>query len=320
VNRARKLLAWVLAFAGAALAPFAQAADPCPGLRLGSVGWLDAGASASLVSALSQGLGYPASIQKLSAPTIFNSLKSRDLDASMEVMVPTMGAALKPYLLDDSVSLLRRNLSGTKYTLATNSAGRKLGIESFADIAAHRQALGATILGIEPGSDGNTLIRQMIDEDRFGMAGFTLMESSEADLVARVTDANREQRPLVFLAWEPHPMNLRFEIHWLSGGDDVFGANFGGADVYTGIRASLEGDCSNLHRLLANIELDLDMINEIMTAILELGARPLVAAITWLRQNPSRFEPWLSGVKDRDGGDGPAAVRRFIGLAEPGAQ
>ncbi len=313
-------MACLLACAAAALSPSTHAADPCPGLRLGSVGWLDAGASASLVSALAQGLGYPASIQKLSAPTIFNSLKSRDLDATMEVMVPTMGAALKPYLLDDSVSLLRRNLSGTKYTLATNVVGRGLGIEGFTDIAVHRQALGATILGIEAGSDGNTLIQQMIDEDRFGLAGFGLTASSETELGALVTAANRERRPVVFLAWEPHPMNLRFEIHWLVGGDEIFGPNFGGADVYTGIRASLDGDCGNLHRMLNNIEFDLDMINEIMIAILELGARPLVAAIAWLRQNPSRFEPWLSGVEDRDGGDGAAAVRRFIGLAQPTVQ
>ena len=58
------------------------------------------------------------------------------------------------------------NLKGTQYTLATNAAGAALGIKSFADIAANKDALEGKIFGIEPGNDGNRLILDRIAEQR----------------------------------------------------------------------------------------------------------------------------------------------------------
>ena len=40
-------------------------------------------------------------------------------------------------------------------------------------------------------------------------------------------------KPVVFLAWAPHPMNTHFNVRYLTGGDDVFGPNFGAATVST---------------------------------------------------------------------------------------
>ena len=37
----------------------------------------------------------------------------------------------------------------------------------------------------------------------------------------------------MFIAWEPHPMNMRFDIRYLTGGDTTFGPNFGGATIHT---------------------------------------------------------------------------------------
>ena len=37
----------------------------------------------------------------------------------------------------------------------------------------------------------------------------------------------------MFLAWAPHPMNVALDITYLAGGDEQFGPNYGGADVFT---------------------------------------------------------------------------------------
>ncbi len=52
-------------------------------------------------------------------------------------------------------------------------------------------------------------------------------------MLVTVERAIREKRPVVFLAWEPHPMNIQMKINYLSGGDEVFGPNYGEARVYT---------------------------------------------------------------------------------------
>jgi glycine betaine/proline transport system substrate-binding protein len=318
MNRLRRLLlASSLGVLFALLGHVAHGRDgeQCTVVRLGTVGWLDAGSSSALSSVLLQGLGYQPLTRRLPVPTLFASLKNGDLDAFLEVMVPTMGESLRPYMVDNSIKLLQRNLSGTKYTLAVNSRGRDLGIDHFDKLAAHGEALNFEIHGIEPGSDGNLLIDGMISQGLFGLDDFRLVESSEEQMIQQVAEATRDGRPIVFLGWEPHPMNIRFELRFLSGGDKIFGPAFGGADVYTGVRASLDGDCPNLHRLLGNLQFSLPMVNEVMTAILELDAPPLIAAAAWLRQNPLTLDAWLDGVTSIDGEEGLATVKQFIGLS-----
>ncbi len=56
-------------------------------------------------------------------------------------------------------------------------------------------------------------------------------------MLAEVERAIHAHEPIVFLGWDPHPMNMRFDMRYLSGGDAVFGPNFGGATIYTNIRA-----------------------------------------------------------------------------------
>jgi len=293
---------------------YAQGSNDCGVVRIGTVGWLDAGAVAATASALLSGLGYKVSLKKLSTPVIFASLKNHNLDVTLEIMIPTMGNDIKPYILDNSIELINKNLSGTKYSLAANSAATKLGLTSFEHIAAHGEALGYTIHGPEAGADGSLLIQNMISENRFGLGKFRFQAGSEDDLLARVSLSVRQDRPLVFLAWEPHSMNIRFDLHYLTDGDEVFGAKFGGADVYTGMRSSLVGACPNIEQLFKNLSFTLPMVNEIMTAILEFKASPLVAAVAWIRQQPEVLNTWLEDVTTVDQKPGIDAVQRFIGL------
>jgi glycine betaine/proline transport system substrate-binding protein len=123
-----------------------------------------------------------------------------------------------------------------------------------------------------------------------------------------VKNKNDAGEPIVFLGWEPHPMNANFKMTYLAGGDDVFGPNFGGAVVDTNTRAGYAAECPNTGKLLQNLVFSLQMENEIMGAILNDGADPRDAAKTWLAANAGTWEPWLDGVTTKDGGDAKAAV------------
>ncbi|MCG5479394.1 MAG: glycine/betaine ABC transporter substrate-binding protein, partial [Ensifer alkalisoli] len=228
--------------------------------------------------------------------------------------MPTMEADIAPYREDKSVEIFGPNLEGAKYTLATNAKGAELGIKDFADIAKNKDALDGKIYGIEPGNDGNRLILGMIDGDKFGMKGMELVESSEQGMLAQVARAEKDGEPIVFLGWEPHPMNANFKLTYLSGGDDIFGPNFGGATVYTNVRAGYTEECPNVGALLKNLKFTLEMENEIMGKILDDGEDPEKAASEWLKANPQVLEPWLAGVTTKEGADGLAAVKSELGL------
>jgi glycine betaine/proline transport system substrate-binding protein len=148
----------------------------------------------------------------------------------------------------------------------------------------------------------------MIADDAFGLEGFEVKESSEQGMLAQVERATRRDEPIIFLGWEPHPMNANFDMTYLTGGDDWFGPNLGGATVYTNTSAGYVEECPNLGQFLQNLEFSLAMENEIMAAILNDGEDPAEAASAWLKANPEVLGPWLDGVTTKDGGDAMEAV------------
>jgi glycine betaine/proline transport system substrate-binding protein len=226
--------------------------------------------------------------------------------------MPTMEADIAPYRDAKTVDTVRANLEGAKYTLATNKVGADLGIKDFADIAAHKAELDGKIYGIEPGNDGNRLILDMIDQDAFGLKGFQLVESSEPGMLAEVANAVDTSKPIVFLGWEPHPMNANFKITYLTGGDDFFGPNLGGATVLTNTRAGYVEQCPNVGQFLKNLSFSLEMENEIMGLILNDNMAPDAAARQWLAAHKDAWMPWLSNVTGRTGDDAVSAVEAAL--------
>lgn len=294
----------------------AYAAEPesCGTVRFADVGWTDITATTATVASILKGLGYETDIKVLSVPVTYQSLKNKDIDVFLGNWMPTQENDVRPFLNDKSVESFGPNLEGAKYTLATNGKGAELGIKDFKDIAAHKAELDGKIYGIEPGNDGNRLIIDMADKDTFGLKGFEVVESSEQGMLAQVARAEKDGTPVVFLGWEPHPMNANFKLTYLSGGDDIFGPNFGGATVFTNVRAGYITECPNVGKLITNLKFTLPMENEIMGKILNDGKDPEAAANEWLKANPTAIDPWLAGVTTRDGSDGLAAVKTALGL------
>jgi glycine betaine/proline transport system substrate-binding protein len=293
-----------------------QAADPesCQTVRFSDVGWTDITSTTAATSVVLEGLGYEPETEVLSVPVTYASLKNQDIDVFLGNWMPTMEADVRPYLEDGSVENVGVNLEGAKYTLAVPSYLAEQGLKDFADIAKFRDQLEGQIYGIEPGNDGNRLILQMIEQDSFGLKGFELVESSEQGMLAQVARAAQDQEPIVFLGWEPHPMNANFELTYLSGGDEVFGPNYGGATVYTNVRAGYLEECPNVGQLLKNQKFTLAMENEIMGAILNDGQDPGDAAAAWLKAHPDVVTGWLEGVTTFEGEPGLPAVKEHLGM------
>ena len=294
----------------------ASAAEPasCGLVRFSDVGWTDITATTALTTTVLGALGYETDIKVLSVPVTYTSLANKDIDVFLGNWMPTMEGDIAPFRTAGTVDTVGVNLEGAKYTLAVNKSLYDAGLKDFADIAKFRETLGGKIYGIEPGNDGNRLILDMIEKNAFGLQGFELVESSEQGMLAQATRAARRGEGIVFLGWEPHPMNANIEMAYLTGGDDFFGPNLGGATVYTNTRAGYVTECPNVGALLKNLTFTLAMENEVMGAILDGGQDPAAAAQAWLKRNPGVLDGWLKGVKTRDGKDGLPAVKAALGL------
>jgi glycine betaine/proline transport system substrate-binding protein len=306
--------------AGDAAPPVSGQRDPagCQTVRFSDVGWTDVTATTALVAQLLRSIGYSPTITVLSVPVTFASIQNNDIDVFLGNWMPAQEADRARYLEDGSVVVIGPNLTGAKYTLAVPAYTYEAGLRDFKEIQRFAPALNDSIYGIEPGNDGNRHVLEMLKQNQFGLGGFKLVESSEQGMLAQVERAYRDKKPIVFLAWEPHPMNMRFDLKYLAGGDEVFGPNFGGATIYTVTRKGYVAECPNMGRLLANLKFTLRGESEMMAAILDRHEAPDVAATEWLKANPTATFAWLEGVLSFDGRPAVSALSHTAPPPRPG--
>jgi glycine betaine/proline transport system substrate-binding protein len=321
-------LAWpAMAFVWPAMALAADSAAPldglrdppsCQSVRFSDVGWTDVTATTALTTQLLRSIGYTPTVTVLSVPVTFASLQNKDLDVFLGNWMPAQEGDRGRYVEDGSVVVIGANLTGAKYTLAVPAYTFDAGLRDFKDIQRFAPALNDSIYGIEPGNDGNRHVLEMLKQNQFGLGGFKLIESSEQGMLAQVERAYRDKKPVVFLAWEPHPMNMRFDLKYLSGGDEVFGPNYGGATIYTVTRKGYSAECPNMGRLLANLKFTLRGESEMMAAILDRHEAPDAAATDWLKANPTAVKAWLAGVLTFDGRPALSALTHAAPPPHPG--
>lgn len=294
----------------ALLATPALAQDACTSVSLSDVGWTDITATTSAAKQVLEALGYEVDVQVLSVPVTFEALSQGDLDVFLGNWMPSQTTAIQPYLDDGSIETLGVNLEGTKYNLAVPTTLYDQGLKTYEDMAAFKDQLDGQIYGIEPGNEGNTYLISLTEAGG-PFEGFEVVESSEQGMLAEVQRHTEAGEPVVFLGWEPHPMNSTFDIKYLEGGAEFFG---GQGNVYTVTRKGFAEDCPNVATLLRQMTFTLPMENEMMGLILDEGMEPDEAVRQWLTEHPETFDAWLAGVTTVDGGDGLAAVREAMGL------
>jgi glycine betaine/proline transport system substrate-binding protein len=294
------------------IAPISRAvaaeAPECRTVRFSDVGWTDITATTALTARILEALGYRPVTQILSIPVTYASIKNGQIDVYLGDWQPSMLEDRKPFLADKSVEVVRPNLEGAKYTLAVPAYVAQAGVRSFADLQRFADRFHHKIFGIEPGNNGNRMISSMIAADRFGLGDWSIVESSEQGMLSEVDRAIHKSDWIVFLAWSPHPMNLKYRIQYLAGGDDTFGANYGGATIYTDVRAGYLSECPNVGALLKNLKFTPDVESGMMALILDGHLDGRAAASEFLSTHPSLLDAWLDGVKTFDGEPGAAAV------------
>jgi glycine betaine/proline transport system substrate-binding protein len=276
-------------------------------------GWTDITATNGVTSVILTALGYEPDVKTLSVPIGYQSMKNGEIDVFLGNWMPAQKAFIDDLTAAKAIEVVNKNLKGAKFTLAVPTYVAEKGIKDFADLQKHADEFDHKIYGIEPGAPANSNIQKMIDANDFGLKDWELVESGEQAMLAQVDRAAKDKAAVVFLAWAPHPMNEKFSIAYLAGGDAYFGADFGGAEVYTLARTGWPQICPNAATLFKNLTFEIGMENTLMGSILD-GEDPKAAATAWLKANPKAIEPWLSGVTTLDGKPGADAVKVSLGL------
>jgi glycine betaine/proline transport system substrate-binding protein len=303
---------WLAALMLAAGVPATALAQQCDTVRFAEVGWTDITATTALTTEVLEGLGYDTRVDTVSVPIAYSGMKNNDFDVFLGNWMPTMASISDKYVEGGGVDRLDANLEGAKYTLAVPQYVYDAGVTSVTDLAEHAEKFDSNIHGIEAGNDGNQMIQGMIDDGAYGLDDWNLVDSSEAGMLSELKARTPNEKWMVFLGWEPHPMNSNFDMAYLADADEYFGPNLGGATVYTNTRGGYVEECPNVGQLLNNLSFTLEMENELMADIMDDGQDPREAARAYLQANDGLLDEWLDGVQTRDGEPGAPAVRAAL--------
>lgn len=308
-------LAMMIAVNAAFLPAIADAADKeaCKAVRMSDLGWTDIALTNTTAELVLKALGYEPAQTLLALNVTFDALKRGDIDVFLGNWRPVQDLDYKAYFDDGSVIPVATNLVGAKYTLAVPKYVSDAGLKSFDDLQKFADKLDHKIYGIEPGS--NKPLLDMIAARTHGLDGnWEVIESSEAAMLAQVRRAVGNKEPIVFLGWQPHPMNVNMEMSYLAGGDAEFGPDFGGATVRTIVRKGYPDDCANVTKFFTNLVFDIDYENTGMNLIMTDGQEVPAAAKKMMQDHPEKVAAWLDGVTTFDGKPGLDAVKAELGI------
>lgn len=286
----------------------ADVPNSCKTIRMANIGWTDNQVQNAVFTNVVKDLGYKVDIHLYSLEVMYAGMKDNKIDVFLDNWTPSQDKITKPYVKEKAIELIGPDLTGAKYTLVVPRYLYEKGLKTFADIHKFARQLHHKIYGIEPGNDGNEHILSMIKDNKFDLGNFHLVQSSEAGMLSEVSRKYPKHKAIVFLGWEPHPMNVEFHLDYLKGGKNYFGPNEGAATIYINTRYGYAKDCPNVGKLLNNFKLTVDDESKMMYKVQVKHDDADKVAKAWLKAHPQWIKTTLAGVTTTDGKPAAAAV------------
>ncbi len=233
--------------------------------------------------AIEERLGQKVELIPLSVPLMFQALVNKDADASMSVWLPM------------THSSYMEKLAGKITDLGAIVGGARLGwvvpdyvpITTMEGLRGQAKKFGGEVYGIEPGSVYVDTSREAIKE--YGLEGFTLIESGDAVMVAKLADAIRRKEWVVITGWSPHWMFARWDLHFLEEPKNIFG---GEESIHVVSRLGLEKDNPELYKFLDNFYFtDTQQLQMLMDSI--NTEKPLEVAKKFVQENKEQVDSWF---------------------------
>jgi len=267
-------------------------------VRFGYVEWPEAVMKTQVVSDVLETLGFETTMQSLSVPLVLKGVSTGDLDVFLETWFPSMESMVAPYLEDGSLTMTAHNLDGTLYRPAVPTYVYEAGVTSMADLAEHADEFDGRYYGIEPGNDGNEIMRKAIEEGTYGLSDWQLVESSEQGMLAAVERAIQQEEWIVFSGWRPHWMNNAYDIAYLDDPEGIWG---GEGFVATVANTDFLEENPNLARFFEQLRVSLETQGDWIDQYGRQGRDPEEVAQEWIRANLDTVQGWVEGVTTASG-------------------
>ncbi|WP_129141405.1 ABC transporter substrate-binding protein [Modicisalibacter coralii] len=259
-------------------------------------------------------LGYDSRSQDLGLQVIYQALSSGDLDVFLGGWLPAQQDMLKPREESGDIVRLANNVDGAQMTLAVPDYVYASGIQRFADLDAHRDEFDGKIYGFGAGSAASEILHKAIDADTWGLGDWQIVDTSTVGMLSAAKDAIKHEKPIVWVGWTPHWMNLELPMRYLSDSKDLFGPDNGKSQVLTLMRSDFADAHPNLKTFFNQFAFSAEEQSWMIRGFgLEEKSAESVAS-QWIHDHPDRVETMLQGVTTADGEPAWPAVKQALSL------
>ncbi|MAP34956.1 MAG: ABC transporter substrate-binding protein [Halomonas sp.] len=298
-----------LSAAGAmALAASGSAVAALDEVRFGVPPWPGVTVKSEVAAQLMEAMGYQTRQRDLAVSVILEGLTRNDIDVYLGGWYPVQTDMVEPLVADNKVEKLVSNIQGANSGLVVPQYVYDAGVTSVADLDAHRDRFDGEIQGIEAGTGINTAILEAIDNDIVGLGDWTLQESSTAAMLAQAEQKMNNEEWVTFVGWEPHWMNVSFDMAYLEDADDAGIAQIE-STVWTIVPSNMSEEDPQLHRFLTQYVVDIEDQNDWVHRYSYEDRPAEEVASEWISDNLDTVATWLDGVTARDGQPAIEAVR-----------
>lgn len=273
--------------------------------------WEDLIVEDQIVSQVLGAMGYQTRIDQLSVPLGAQALARGQADAYLGNWWPSQQPTFQSYINSGAVTVAGTMVTGTTYApVVPDYVAQEYGIHSLADLAAHAGDFDHQILGIEPGSPGNQYILDAIHQNAYGLGDWQLVQSSTTAMLTEVQHRVDQHKPVVFLGWSPHWMNLQWRLVSLADPQHVWP---GAGEIRVVTRRNLSTDNPNVARFLSQIKVATSTASSWIFQYDKNKTPAADIARTWIRGHHDDLAAWLNGVQSLDGTPAITAVQAKLG-------
>lgn len=284
----RKFLALIVVFALAGTAVFAEGSQESGGdamedkgsVELAYVEWARAVAITHVAGEMLSRMGYDVQLSNVANAAMWQAVASGDADAHMTAWLPsTHGMFYGPDgQFTDEVEDLGVIYEGAGLGLV---APEYVEEDSIEELVANRDKYDGDIVGIDPGAGMMQQLEQAIANGTLGLDQMTLIEGSGPTMTAALSDAVKNEQPVVVTGWRPHWKFSRWDLKILDQSSQVFGD---AENIHAIARLGLQEDKPELYSFLNNTDWAAVSYGPVMADVAD-GMSPEEAAANFVDAN-----------------------------------
>ena len=282
--RRRQVLIGATALAGAATLGRGAFAASKGTVRLAYVEWSDAVVATNILAAALEQAGYKVTMTPVSAAAMWEAVATGDADAMVAAWLPVTHAAYYAKL-KDQVDLIGPNLTGARLGWATPDY---VNLTSIPELKTQGALVGNQVIGIDPGAGLMRASEKAIKA--YDLTNITLVDGSDATMVAALKDAINQKKPIVVTSWTPHWMWAAYKLKYLADPKEALG---GAETVNTVARKGLQKDMPEVYAILSKFKLTLPEEQAVMLENQQQGTDPAKTASAWVSQHQDTVKTWL---------------------------